>query len=167
MIVKGLSIITSLCVLLFLGAVGMQKLVKISDAPHQEEKRARYEQMDSVDETRKDVESREVLNEIREKAENMILGAKKIAVKGLKKIDTMKIDHMRPKSEPPKKTIEEDNFNQETPLVKKRKQDRAVGDTSVMETSSVPEPEKDSLVLLHEIDSSLMRVGSMLNESNF
>ena len=94
MIVKGLSMITSLCVLMFLGAVGMQKLAKISDAPQQEEKLARYEQMDSVEETRKGVESREVLNEIREKAENMVLGAKKIAAKGLKKIDTIKIDNI-------------------------------------------------------------------------
>ena len=167
MIVKGLSMITSLCVLMFLGAVGMQKLAKISDAPQQEEKLARYEQMDSVEETRKGVESREVLNEIREKAENMVLGAKKIAAKGLKKIDTIKIDNISTEVKPPKKTIEEDNFSRETQLVKKRNQDRAVGDTSVMETSSVPEREQDSLVSLHEIDSSLMRVGNMLNDSNF
>ena len=93
MIVKGLSIITSLCVLLFLGAVGMQKLVKISDAPQQEEKIARYEQMDSVDETRKGVESSEMLNEIREKAENMILGAKKIAAKLKRVYKDTKIKH--------------------------------------------------------------------------
>ena len=85
MIVKGLSMITSLCVLLFLGAVAMQKLVTISDSEKQEEKIASYEQMDSLDENRKDVESHEVLNEIKEKTKNMVLGAKKIATKGLKK----------------------------------------------------------------------------------